>query len=563
VSYILRTHSNHQSDAREVADSSLLIGRAGSSHLRLADGAVDFQHARIDEIDGQFVLSDEGSASGTYVNGKKIQNKILANGDRILIGPHLLIAAIGSPGEPLCLDVAPEPVERRSRAGPLDAPSFPFSAAYALNRWFWNKTVATLLVTLGCALLLIMPIRAGRQELFQAQPVADGHALFAGQCSRCHLPWRGSSEQRCQECHSGTIHHDRQTFVPSCLECHREHQGNQSLTAVANQQCVKCHNELKTRDGKPPGFEPRVTDFTTGHPEFTFTVNTLSQQRRLRLSDKGARQADPTRLKLNHVAHLKPNLKGPKGPTRLFCKDCHAPAPDGTLFSPIRYEAHCKDCHQLEFDPALPGRVVPHAPPEIVDAYLRGLFANNTRQSPPRAAGTNQDQDRATPVSAQVAPMRNLRETEARVFKDSCGLCHQIDFKNLPLPKIEPPDVPDRWFQHARFSHRSHRVLECNACHTRASRSRRTADVLIPGIEICQGCHRQADQNWLSPVTAAPTACITCHVYHTQGTKGDWDGPQTVRGLLEGNESKPISDGRQVSSFKRYVKKLATFFERQ
>lgn len=564
MTYILRTHWGNELDTREIGGPSLVVGRGGGAQLRFDDNTIDLEHARIDQIDGAYALSDNGSTAGTYVNGVKVHKKILSDGDRITIGPYLLIANIDSLSPTFALDIhtaAPSP--------PLgtgaDIRDFDYAAAYALYRPYWNKTVLTLVLVTASAALLLTPLKAGKHDLFQPALVRSGHAIFAGQCSRCHQPWRGVADDRCQECHGAAtaVHQKEQASIPTCPTCHVEHHEGESLSTVADAQCRRCHADLRTKSGRPPLFEKRVTEFATGHPEFAFTVKTVPQQSRVRLSDKGARLADPARLKLNHAVHLKPDLKGPKGPTRLSCNECHAPAPDGTLFSPIRFESHCKDCHQLEFEPARPGRVVPHAQPAIVDAYLRGVFAAAPRQDAPQPATAKQNQDPATQLPAQVAPTGNLREVEARLFKGTCGLCHEVDLNNRPLPKIEPPDVPDRWFQHARFSHRSHRVLECNACHTRASKSRRTADVLIPGIQICQECHHQAGRSWLSQGAAAPTACSTCHVYHNQAGNRDWDGPQTVRRLLEENESKPTSTAGHMSSFERYVKKLATVFERQ
>ena len=110
-------------------------------------------------------------------------------------------------------------------------------------------------------------------------------------------------------------------------------------------------------------------------------VKAGAAEKRLRLSDTGARQADSAKIKLNHALHLKPNLQGPKGPVRLSCKDCHVPSSDGNLMLPIRYEAQCRDCHPFKFDSRLPGRVVPHATPDVVAAYLKFVYAEPTGQT--------------------------------------------------------------------------------------------------------------------------------------------------------------------------------------
>jgi hypothetical protein len=542
VSYILRTHSNHQVDTREVPDSSLLIGRAGGAQLRLPEEAVEFLHARIDRIEGQYVLSDESRITGTYVNGIKIQKKILADGDRIMIGVFVLVAGLEAASGDLTLDITPATAEPQISGKSVDRTAFDYAGAYALHHRLWNKTVLTVVFVLVSAALLLWPVRAGRKEIFRAGNAVSGHALFANQCDRCHQPWRGPSESRCQECHGTQIHHPEQAFVPSCLMCHAEHHEQPALSRVASRQCLVCHAALKTRSGQAPRFEKRITDFTADHPEFAITVKTGAVEKRLRLSDTGARQADSTKIKLNHALHLKRNLQGPKGPVRLFCKDCHVPSPDGNLMLPVSYEAQCRDCHQLKFDSRLPGRVVPHATPEIVEAYLKAVYAEPTGQT------------------AIPAP-RVARDAETRLFANVCGECHHVNPTNLPLPVIEKSDIPDRWFQHARFSHRSHRVIECNGCHTRAARSRKTEDVLIPGMEICQGCHRKDDAGSLWQRIAAPTECITCHSYHDRGVNPDWDGPLSVHQFLEGEESRAEPATMQPYSIRRFLEKLAAGFD--
>ena len=529
MAYILKTHGDNRVDTRDISDRSLLIGRGAGVHLRLDDGTIGFQHARIDHLAGQYLLSDEDSITGTYVNGVRVPKAVLADGDRIMIGPYLLAVGLGAAREPLCLDISRSEPQPRTPPETVRAGSFDYAAAYSLSRRFWNKTVATVILTLAVAVLLLVPVRAGKKDLFRAGRVSSGHALIANQCDRCHQPWRGPAEKRCQECHGEPVHHLEQVSVPSCLTCHAEHRERLQLTVVADRQCVLCHADLKTRDGRPTRFETRVTDFAADHPEFAVTVKADSQESRVRLSDRGARQADPGKIKLNHALHLKPTLKGARGSVRLFCKDCHVPSADGTVMLPVSYETHCRDCHQLKFDPGLPRQAAPHASPDAVDAYLFRTYAG--------AAG-------------------KLRETEARLFNSVCGECHELTQEKQGLPGIQKPAIPERWFQHARFSHRPHRVLQCNACHTRASRSRRTADLLIPGIEICQQCHRNADSGWLLQEAAAPKNCVTCHAYHERPASNDWDGPLTVQRLLESEEAKTEPAPAQASSFRRYLRAL-------
>ena len=37
------------------------------------------------------MIEDEGSLNGTFVNGQLVQQQLLEAGDRVQIGPHLLV----------------------------------------------------------------------------------------------------------------------------------------------------------------------------------------------------------------------------------------------------------------------------------------------------------------------------------------------------------------------------------------------------------------------------------------------------------------------------------------
>ena len=66
------------------------IGRATDAEVRLADSGVSRQHAEIRLTGGGAMLVDLGSTNGTMVNGRRVGQVELADGDRITIGTSVL-----------------------------------------------------------------------------------------------------------------------------------------------------------------------------------------------------------------------------------------------------------------------------------------------------------------------------------------------------------------------------------------------------------------------------------------------------------------------------------------
>ena len=62
------------------------IGRHPSNTLQILDRIVSKEHCHIDLVSGQYVLRDLGSLNGTYVNGERVQEHPLDDGDEITMG---------------------------------------------------------------------------------------------------------------------------------------------------------------------------------------------------------------------------------------------------------------------------------------------------------------------------------------------------------------------------------------------------------------------------------------------------------------------------------------------
>jgi len=75
----------------EVQLGELVLGRAPGCDVVLAHAAVSRQHARIDCVEGRFVVEDLDSSNGLRVNGEEKSRHELRDNDLIKIcGYHLL-----------------------------------------------------------------------------------------------------------------------------------------------------------------------------------------------------------------------------------------------------------------------------------------------------------------------------------------------------------------------------------------------------------------------------------------------------------------------------------------
>jgi pSer/pThr/pTyr-binding forkhead associated (FHA) protein len=88
----------------KLSRGKLAIGRsprAGNDLVLEGDGMVSRRHARIEiEADGSFTLYDLQTTNGTRVNGQKVDNRLLRDGDEIVIGETRLVFRQGRDDRP-------------------------------------------------------------------------------------------------------------------------------------------------------------------------------------------------------------------------------------------------------------------------------------------------------------------------------------------------------------------------------------------------------------------------------------------------------------------------------
>ena len=70
--------------------ADLSIGRSSENGFAIPDRRLSRRHARIVSDGLGFVLTDLGSANGTWLNSRRVASERLVQGDEIRVGPAIL-----------------------------------------------------------------------------------------------------------------------------------------------------------------------------------------------------------------------------------------------------------------------------------------------------------------------------------------------------------------------------------------------------------------------------------------------------------------------------------------
>lgn len=90
--YIIENEKNGLMDRIFIDKKEFLIGREYDVDFRITDNSVSKKHAKINEIQGIYYISDLQSSNGTFVNGKRVKEKIeLEDGNEIKIGNKIYV----------------------------------------------------------------------------------------------------------------------------------------------------------------------------------------------------------------------------------------------------------------------------------------------------------------------------------------------------------------------------------------------------------------------------------------------------------------------------------------
>jgi predicted CXXCH cytochrome family protein len=441
-----------------------------------------------------------------------------------------------------------------------------------VHPWRRARRIVTAISIIGGLLAIWIYQRHGRETFFSAGKISAEHAAFGNDCAKCHdkslatggpltpktfreivkerfrngIPFE-PIDKKCETCHAQHAFHEPNVVQNrSCSACHQEHQGPETMKAVASFNCVSCHNNRATmeaaaqkgmqfdwknfhRHPQPPqrvalelpresrGFTRTFASFWDAHPEFQ--INT-------------AKPRDPDVLRFNHQRHFAGDIPAVNG-QKLDCNYCHKPEANGRFMQRISFAANCQACHSLQFDSRNPELTLPHGNATAVRAFLRSLPTQYADLAVKK--GIIRQNEIQSFVGKQITQLRERvrsgEELERQVFftgdpyKPSrpseprtsgafygCAFCHEVKPVANAAPVITKPVLIDRWMVRADFDHSKHQTdpstqkpIDCNVCHN-ATQSRETADVLMPVKANCVTCH--------SPQGKVVAACSTCHTFH-------------------------------------------------
>ena len=83
-----------------VVESGASIGRDSGNEVQLMLPEVSKRHAHLQRTPQGWCIRDMESRNGLFVNGSKVKEAILQDGDRLMIGPYTLVFQIAEAAQP-------------------------------------------------------------------------------------------------------------------------------------------------------------------------------------------------------------------------------------------------------------------------------------------------------------------------------------------------------------------------------------------------------------------------------------------------------------------------------
>ena len=156
---------------------TLQIGRGTNVEVRLDDPAVSLIHAIIEQQATNYVLTDQGTALGTVVNGEPKARCVLQNGDTIAIGTFEIIVEILGGDQPLFLNITRIGEEDASFSGTMTVGTLQSSSKELLGTFTETLMLRTATMGTGGAHSGTMRTTGSQSLLAMAEAYAESHDL--------------------------------------------------------------------------------------------------------------------------------------------------------------------------------------------------------------------------------------------------------------------------------------------------------------------------------------------------------------------------------------------------
>ncbi len=379
--------------------------------------------------------------------------------------------------------------------------------------------------------------KQGMGDWVQAAWQSQNQSLSFSKLLSFHPMQMGKMEQACTNCHEQTAYHQELTRPsPTCWQCHEDHKGEGATLASDDTQCIACHGSTRrmeeAADHAKQVNSPKQGMYQRPLTGYTQVIHAFGQDHPPFQWEQQKPNVD-TNLKFDHALHLSKEIPKIKGEP-LDCRSCHARTQDGVNFQPVRYEEHCIQCHELQFDPQLPDLHLPHGETQLVRAFVQSLPAQYEDYAI-RIKGMHNFDDIKQFVSSQMQRIREqyrsainiekraffgrdlskeiLEEGKGKVASapfDGCIMCHEMNTNDPNTAHILPVNQIQNWMPLAQFSHEAHQMMNCQSCHE-ITTNEEGLQVSLPGVQQCTDCHH--------PGGADPNQCVTCHTYHRDSPK--------------------------------------------
>ncbi|QJR15017.1 cytochrome c3 family protein [Usitatibacter palustris] len=549
---------------REVEGDWIRVGRAASSEIFLPDPRVALFQGLIGYRKGLIYSEGEsGIVGSSSTTQKSVMSVRLAPGVSIDAGPYKITSLEPPEGFDGALavelvrpaEVVPEgDIRDRSSRRSLASLGLPKRVA----SWSLLALIVVLFFLVPAGRVLELPWRNATGEalgltdkVWNPGAVILAHQPIEQKCESCHeVAFEHVKDRACLTCHMAIQHHVGPELKPAalfegqrCGTCHRDHKGVKATHRDDDMLCTSCHRDIRATS--PASTAANVSNFATNHPAFRLSLPGEGGVRRVRQGQGVI--VETSNLVFPHAVHMDP--KGVRSPTQgrmtLQCSSCHGPDASKRTFEPINMRKHCQECHQLQFEPAVTTREVPHGSARdakvVVEEFYANLALNGVRDSFEKAFGVPGEgllRRVGEPSESERKTAANLAATKAgkvatELFEVRvCRTCHEVrrveEGKSVDW-RVAAVRANNAWMPKARFEHRSHAQSKCADCHDVAA-SKKSSDVAMPNIETCRKCHGGGE-----PVANKITSnCMQCHGFHGSGHLWDPTFKKPATRVVEG-----------------------------